>query len=163
MSANKYKPHVLLIPEDDADGKLAVGFLSHYAVDYTAADIRAPAGGWSVVLDVFEKEYVPYLCRYQHARVVLLIDFDQNVDDRRSQCERRIPDDLKSRVFILGSMDEPEKLKSELGMSSLERIGYELAQDCLSADLRRWGHPHLSHNRPELERLVRDVKPFLFQ
>jgi hypothetical protein len=73
-----------------------------------------------------------------------------------------IPDDVHSRVFVLGSKDEPEALKRELSMR-LETIGRELAQGCLRDDLGCWGHPHLSHNGPELQRLVMIVKPFLFQ
>jgi hypothetical protein len=164
MSVNKYRPHVLLIPEDDANRQLANGFLQHYAVDARAADLRAPAGGWPEVLAVFEKEYIKHLRNYQHAHVIMLIDFDDQVEDRKSVFAARIPDDVKSRVFVIGSKDEPETLERQLSMPA-ETIGRELAQDCLKKkdDLGRWGHPHLSHNRPELERLVRDVKQFLFQ
>ena len=92
--------------------------------------------------------------------MVLLIDFDE-VGDRRAQCEHRVPDDVKPRVFVVGSKDEPETLKGELGMP-LEKIGWQLAQDCLSDDLGWWRHPHLSHNSAELQRLVQVVKPMLF-
>jgi hypothetical protein len=35
MSANKYKPHVVVLPEDDANRQLANGFLTHPVVPVT--------------------------------------------------------------------------------------------------------------------------------
>jgi hypothetical protein len=76
MSVNKYRPHVRLLPEDDANRQLVLGFLNHEAIADTVVDVRAPAGGWHEVLDVFESEYLPQLRRHQGAHVVMLIDFD---------------------------------------------------------------------------------------
>lgn len=112
MSVNKYKPHVWVIPEDDANRQLANGFLQSHTVNIRAIGINPPAGGWTNVLDVFEDEFVPYLRKWQHAHVVMLIDFD-NTNDRGSKCDQRIPDDLKQRVFVLSSRENPERLKTE--------------------------------------------------
>ncbi len=160
MMVNRYRPHVWLIPEDDADRQLAVGFLNHEAVADAVVGVRAPAGGWHEVLDVFESEYLPQLRRYQGAHVVMLIDFDGD-ESRRAHFEGRIADDVKPRVFVVGSKDDPETLRRELGMS-LEKIGRELAQDCLADELRLWLHPHLVHNGAELRRMTRVIKPILF-
>ncbi len=161
MSVNKHKPHVLLIPEDDANRQLANGFLLHYAVDARNVAIRTPAGGWRKVLEVFESEYLPLLRKNPNAHVVMLIDFDE-VADRMAQCVQVIPDDLRFLVFILGAKDEPETLKGELKMA-FEEIGRALAQDCLKDDFDLWRHPHLIHNNAELQRLVDVIKPILFQ
>jgi uncharacterized protein YfaP (DUF2135 family) len=110
MSTNKYRPHLCLVPEDDANRQLAIGFLNHEAVADRAVDVRGPAGGWAKALDVFESEYIPHLRRFPSAHVLMLIDFDE-VEDRRSQFEGKIPNDVQSRVFVVGSKDEPETLK----------------------------------------------------
>ena len=130
------------------------------AVDSRAVDVMAPAGGWHKVLDVFECEYLSTVRSNEFAHVVLLIDFDE-VEDRRARVEERIPDDVKSRVFVVGSNDEPETLRSELN-KVLEEIGRALANECLEDNFTLWGHPHLIHNEAELQRLVEVVKPILF-
>jgi hypothetical protein len=162
MSVNKYKPHIWVIPEDDANRQLVNGFLQHSAVHFRAVGISKPAGGWQRVLDVFEEEFVQHLRNYSSAFLVMVIDFDESVEDRRSICEQRIPEDLKSRVFLIGSSDEPERLRVELNMS-FEAIGEALARDCDREDLGRWGHPHLSHNLAELQRMLPDIKRIIFQ
>ena len=158
---NKYRDHVWLIPEDDANSQLAVGFLDHHAVASAKVGLREPAGGWGKVLEVFESEYLPLLHKYQYSHVVMLIDFDEH-EDRKVQCEQRIPADVKPRVFVIGARKDPETLRRELGMG-WESIGRELAQECQKDDFKLWRHPHLSHNSNELERMVPVLKPFLFQ
>jgi hypothetical protein len=161
MRANKYRPHVLLIPEDDANRQFANGFLLHDAVDENRVDIRSPAGGWTKVLEIFESEYLHLLRGSPYAHVIMLIDFDE-VEDRILQFEHRIPQDVSSRVFVIGAKDEPETLKGQLKMG-LEKIGFALAQDCFKGEFEVWNHSHLIHNRAELLRLVDVVKPILFQ
>jgi hypothetical protein len=161
VSGNKYKRYVAVIPEDEADRQLANGFSAHTAVFPPALDIRPVAGGWLHVLDVFEKEYVPYMRRFPAVHVVLLLDFDERGESRRTTCEDRIPSDLKPRTFLVGTSDAPEDLKRELNMS-LEQIGKALADDCGRADLGRWTHPHLVHNLAELQRMLPIVHPILF-
>jgi len=161
MSVNKYKPHVWVIPEDDANRQLAVGFLLHPLVQDRAADIRAPVGGWPKLVSVFDREYLSLLRRFTNGHVVMLVDFD-GVEDRGRQIETGIPEDVRSRVFVIGTRDEPEALRSELNMG-LETIGLELAQDCLNEEYVLWRHGHLNHNSAELDRMTLAVKPFLFQ
>lgn len=52
---------------------------------------------------------------------------------------------------MLGVLDEPEPLKTQLG--SFETIGRKLANDCSEGTTEMWGHSHLKHNAAELERL----------
>jgi hypothetical protein len=163
MSVNKFRPHVFLIPEDDADRQLAIGFLGHFAVDDRVVDMRDPAGGWIKVLDVFEEEYLMKLRGSDKAHLVMLIDFDdKDIAGRRDLFEQRIPDDVKPRVFVIGSKVDPEALQRELGMTR-EQIGKALAEDCLKKDFELWRHAHLVHNGSELERMSQVVKPILFQ
>lgn len=160
MNVNKYKPHVWVIPEDDADRQLVSGFLLHAAVADRVVSVRAPAGGWRKACEVFECEYLPLLRSFPLGHAVLVIDFDEAID-RGPTIQSNIPDDVKSRVFVLGSKDEPEALKQEFNMS-LENIGHALAEDCFSGELTKWSHPQLIHNSVEVRRLVEFVKPILF-
>jgi hypothetical protein len=42
---NKYRPHVIVIPEDDANRQIANGFLLHPAIATRAVGVMPPAGG----------------------------------------------------------------------------------------------------------------------
>ena len=85
MSINKYKPHIWVIPEDDANRQLANGFVQHHSIDIRAIEIDAPAGGWEDVLKLFEREFVQYLHNNQLAHVVMLVDFDEKGVVRRTR------------------------------------------------------------------------------
>ncbi len=80
---NKYAKHVYVIPEDDCDRQLAVGFVDHFSVATNRVQVMPPAGGWSEVLDTFKTEYVRRLHDDPLGHVVLLIDFDGRYADRR--------------------------------------------------------------------------------
>lgn len=161
MSVNKFKPHVWIIPEDDANRQLANGFLQHHAVDLSQADVGNPARGWPKVVEVFRNSYLSLLRKYPEGHVIILVDFDENVD-RGIRIQNEIPNDVKSRVFIIGSWDDPEALRESLKMT-FEAIGLGLAQDCLKEEPGLWDHPHLRHNGDELRRLTGPVKPILFK
>ena len=158
---NKYRQHVYVIPEDDADRQIADGFVLHHRVQGARIMVVPPAGGWPNVLETFQEEYIPTLRKYPVAHVVMLIDFDDRVDIRKADFERAIPDDLKSRVFVVGSKDNPEILKNELN-STLEDIGFSLAQDCDDGTSDHWDCDQLQHNEAERQRLIQAVRPFLF-
>ncbi len=168
MSINKHQPHVWIIPEDRADEQLANGFIQHPAIDRAVAaravQVVRPAGGWTAVIEMFIREYVSWLRRFaDHAHVVMLIDFDdKDIEGRRAHFDRNIPEDVKPRVFVIGSKVDPEALQRELSMTR-ERIGSALAEDCLKQDSELWRHEHLVHNSSELERMSTTIKPILFQ
>jgi hypothetical protein len=161
MTMNRYLPHVYVIPEDDANRQLASGFVLHHEVDDRRIQVMPPAGGWGDVLRTFQDEYIPKLKDYSHAHVVLLIDFDGDINARRVTFEESIPVDIKARVFVIGSKDNPEALKGELRIS-FEKIGGKLAEDCGKGATDYWGHGQLKHNDTDQQRLVGAVKPFLF-
>ena len=58
MSVNKYLPHVLVLPEDDANRQLANGFLLDRALMTRSIQVLAEAGGWTAVLDRFKSDHV---------------------------------------------------------------------------------------------------------
>lgn len=162
---NLYKPHVLVLPEDEADQQLANGIKLSLNINNQALIIDKPAKGWLNVVKKFTAQ-VPEMRRYQSRIVVLLIDFDCKTkgttpEKRFSKVTNEIPEDLRSRTFVLGTLVEPEKLKTKLSMG-LEHIGETLAEDCPDKQNPLWNDDMLKHNAPELERLLESVRHFLF-
>ena len=160
MSVNKYQPHVLVLPEDDANRQLANGFrLDQYLLNWRI-QVLEEAGGWTKVLERFKKDQVVGMNRYPERFMVLLIDFDDH-PERLAVAKAEIPDQLAERVFVLGALTEPEGLK-RAGLGSPEEIGLAMAKDCRERTDTIWNHDLLRHNVPELERLLPLVRPILF-
>jgi len=158
---NKYAPHVYVIPEDRADEQIADGFVLHHRVKTPRIKVMPPAGGWPEVLKTFEVEYISVLRDYPQAHVILLIDFDDRIDERREKFARAIPTDIQARVFVIGPKNTPEELKREMN-EGVEAVGTKLASDCDAGTVEYWGHDQLQHNDSERQRLVQTVRPFLF-
>lgn len=161
MSVNKHQPHVLVLPEDDANYQLATGFcLSLDSSVLRKIQVLPVAGGWTQVLKGFLSDHVVYMERYPGRFMVLLIDFDSN-EERLDHATKRIPERLRERVFILGTWSAPEELKrADLG--SYEAIGSAMARDCREETATTWDHNLLRHNSGELARLREHIRPILF-
>jgi hypothetical protein len=157
VSANKHLPHVLVLPEDDANRQLANGFrLELDSNRQRQVQIDPVAGGWLAVLELFVLVHIPGMARYANRCIVLLIDFDRK-DDRLAYSKSKIPDHLRGRVFILGVWSEPQDLQAPL-----EEIGSAMARDCRDETDATWSHELLQHNTNELARLRERVRPILF-
>ena len=160
MGVNKDLPHVFVLPEDKANGDVATGFQMEVPFNrYRQMQVLKPAGGWLAVLSVFNSDHVTAMENNQHRYMVLMIDFDRD-KKRAEKLAAKIPDHLKDRVFILGSLIDPEALKSQLG--TYETIGRALASDCRNQTTHSWDHKLLIHNKKELERLRPLVRGILF-
>jgi hypothetical protein len=159
MSINKYQPHILVLPEDDANRQLANGFPLDPSLLTRNIQILEEAGGWNSVLERFSLDHVSEMQRWKSRLVILLIDFDHD-EHRLEKVQAKIPHDLADRVFVLGALGEPEDLKGELG--SYETIGLALAKDCRENTDDTWRHKLLQHNTDELDRLRRHVPSILF-
>jgi len=109
MSVNRYQPHILVLPEDDANRQLANGFLLDIP-NIGQIQILAEAGGWTQVRDRFVSDHIDGMRKYDGRFMVLLIDFDDHVN-RLKTVKARIPNDLVDKVFILGTLSEPEALR----------------------------------------------------
>lgn len=168
MSINLYKPHLLILPEDDADEDIALGIIGPSNINERVVSIDKPLGGWTDVVKKYLKYEVPKMRKYDKRIIVLLIDFDCDTKDKSPekrffQVSKEIPDDLKSRTFVLGTLDEPEELRKKLKFSlSLEKIGETLVEDCPDKRNPLWNDEMLRHNAQELDRLLEAVRPFLF-
>lgn len=160
MAVNKYQPHVLVLPEDAADRQVANGFILDQSVFTRRIQILEEAGGWARVLDQFETDHIAGMESWPCRFIVLLIDFDGDLS-RLTQAKARIPSNLDDRVFVLGSLTDPEDLKRSFG-GTLEHIGTALAEDCRGEANQIWGLALLRHNSKELNRLRTSVSPFLF-
>ena len=99
-------------------GKSPIGFVLHHRVRGSAntGDARWQAAG-PMCSRRFRDEYIQKLRDYPKAHVVMLIDFDGHVDQRRAEFENEIPDEIKPRVFVVGSKHTPETLKNALNKS----------------------------------------------
>ncbi|MGM3308192.1 hypothetical protein ACSQ6I_19810 [Anabaena sp. WFMT] len=166
MSINRYQPHLIVLPEDRANEEITNGFIQAPNINYDVISVERPAGGWQAVVNQFTKELVLYMKKFPQSMIVLLIDFDQdknplNYQERLDYVNSHIPKDLIDRVFVLGVVSEPEILRRDI-KKSFEAIGEALATDCSENKNELWGHNLLIHNKPELERMIQFVKPFLF-
>jgi hypothetical protein len=160
MMVNKYQTHILVLPEDRANSEIATGFLLNSRLNERSIQVLPYVRGWTTVVERFANDFVPTLRQYPARRIVLLIDFDEN-ENRFAYVENKIPEDLKDRVFVLGVLSEPERLRSSL-KKSFEEIGGALSSDCPDNTNVLWQHELLKHNKTELERMIDSVKPFLF-
>ncbi|MDD5272645.1 MAG: hypothetical protein PHU14_08005 [Methylovulum sp.] len=152
---NREKPHVLILPEDDANRNIVNGFLEHFSIDFDAIHVLKPAGGWKIAADMFGDTVAARLRTYPLGIAILLIDFDEKDGNLTNvgYARKRIPKDLQSGMFILGVYSQPEDLKSDL-KRSFRLIGEQLAKDCYDNTNTLWQHPLLSHNQAELQRMV---------
>jgi len=161
VSVNVYKPHVIVLPEDDADRQIANGFLLDPSIKPRNIQVLNPAGGWPKVLGSFLEDHVANLRKWPKRHLVLLIDFDNLVDSRTEQFVSQFPPDVQDRVFLLGTKGEPEPLRKQHG-DSFENIGKALAAECYRDETKLWNHPLLAHNEAERSRLNDKVKSILF-
>lgn len=159
MSANKFVPHVHVLPEDDANRQIANGFLLDEFLFARRLHVLEEAGGWHQVVERFLRIYVPQMELTPMRLMILLIDCDQH-PERQEQVKNQIPEHLRERVFVLGVLTKPEDLKRELG--SLESVGLGIARDCRDGTALIWNHSLLRHNTGEIDRLTPRVRPILF-
>ena len=161
MSINRHKPHLIVLPEDDANRQMVNGFIQALNVNARVIQVMPSVGGWSKLLEKFEKEYIRPMESYPQRRLILLIDFDEQ-NTRYEDAKHRIPEDLENRVFVLGVWSEPEQLKKK-SSKSFEGIGGALAEECPHSRNQLWEDDLLKHNEGELARLLVSVESFLFK
>ena len=175
---NIYKPHLVIIPEDDNYRQIANGFLKNSSLDHRVIQVAPLANGGDKAEDLFVKNYASKIQKNpENTRVCLLIDFDETktrqAKDRVNKVKQKLEnaqydiDEINAimeRVFVLGVLSESENLKKALKyQKTFEKIGETLATDCDEKIYELWGHELLQHNASELNRMVSSVRPFLFQ
>jgi hypothetical protein len=158
VALNKYKDHLYVLPEDDATHDIAVGF--NDCIE-GPMQVLKPAGGWPNVLKIFKDSYISHLRQYAHAHLVLLIDFDDDFQNRIQVFKNAIPQDITKRVYILGALTEAETLRAAAGMN-FSKIGIHLADECTQNTSVLWNAPQTQHNHPERMRAHANCNNFLF-
>lgn len=146
-----------MLPEDDANRQLANGFHLNVS-EIRQMQVLDVAGGWGEVLNLFRSVHVNEMERDSYRFMILLIDFDGK-PNRLEKARTFIPDHLTERVFVLGSLTDPEALRVALG--PYEDIGAALARDCRDGTDITWGHRLLIHNADEVARLRAHVRRIL--
>ena len=160
MTANKHLAHLYVLPEDDANSRIATGF--HLEVDsIRQMDVLPVAGGWAEVVNRFKSDHVSELDRYPTRYMILMVDFDKK-SDRLKKVKAAIPEHLVERVFVLGSWSEPEDLKKNK-LGTLESIGQTLAKECRDKTNTLWDHALIKHNVPEVARIPDNILDVLFK
>ncbi|MEX0728333.1 MAG: hypothetical protein WD065_18830 [Planctomycetaceae bacterium] len=160
MSPNKYVPHVIILPEDDANYQLANGFRLHEAIAQGCIQVLPVAGGWPRVKSLLNDEHLAGLRNYHLRHLVLLVDFDGD-KQRYGQIIQDFPSDLMPRLFVIGIWTEPEDLqRQQLGNN--EAVGRQLARECRENRRELWNHELLAHNAAELDRMNGILRPILF-
>lgn len=166
--SNKYLDHLQVLVEDDANRQLINGLSNHHSLQPRRLQVLPPAGGWRAVLDSLnDPARLRGLAEFSRRHLLLLIDFDDNFSDRSAiyaDYKEAMPSAVSDRIYLLGCLHEPERLRAALKHGkSFEQIGRELSDDCAPQPAQNlWQHAHLQHNTTELNRLVAQVKPFLF-
>jgi hypothetical protein len=158
VSVNRVLPHLLILPEDDAERQIAVGF--HLEFPTRQIQVMPVAGGWGKALKLATEDYANHLRRYPEARLAVLIDMDGDPPSRLQRASEGVPEDIRERLFILGPAKEPEDL-SRAGFGALEEIGRQLGRECRDGDTALWDDEQLRHNRGEADRL-RAQMPAIF-
>ncbi len=159
MSANVYQPHLLVIPEDKANQDIINGFLLRVESNERQLQVLDLANGWSKGKDKLLDLSEGHLKKYKNAHALLLIDHDGD-SARGSNIKALISDDVKDRVFVIGVLSEPEKLKS--ANQKYEQIGGLIADGCKANNSDFWQQELLVHNLEEVRRLSEAVHDLFF-
>lgn len=166
MSAsNKYRPHIQVLPEDEANADFAIGFAMALGAGSRFFEVLNYPGGWEKVRDEFLSVHLQEMRRNRFRHLVLLIDFDNETaedrTDRLAHFKERIPDVVKDRVFVIGVWDEAEDLSKALH-TRRDKIGLKIANECQEEVVQTWEHELLRHNKVELDRMNSILRPILF-
>ncbi len=145
MSINKFRPHLHVIVEDSKLADIARGFAIENA-HRNQFDIRQPAGGWPRAEVQLERQ-INELDNYSQRIVIVVIDFDNEGEQRRERFLEVVPEHLRERVIVLGPVGKCEQLTSELAIDR-ESIGRKLARECQEDAWESWNCTQLAHNQP---------------
>ena len=159
MSATKFQEHLLILPEDDAYHAIATSFVESLGQEVSRrAQVLNATRGWIHARQIAVEDGLK-LRKYGDRKLLLVIDFD-TVSERLAQMSAALPADIRDRIFIIGSANEAEDLRRELGPYS--RIGSLISEECRRGATDLWQHPLLALNRVEVQRLAPVVQRLFF-
>lgn len=159
--SNKFRDHLVIVPEDQKNNDLINGFVNATSIASHAFQIQRIARGWINAVDSLQDMKLVSL---PLRRVLLVIDFDEKPESRNDQVHEKLSKFLTQneyeRVYLLGTRSEPEDFRSTLKMSP-EQVGAQLYLDCKTPQPGLWGHALFAHNLKTRARLIAEVLPFL--
>ena len=162
MSVNLALPHLIVIPEDNANREIANGFRLIIEKNDRQFLMKKPARGWPngryelVALS----DSTGHLQKYKSSHAALIVDFDGK-RERGSEIKQLVSEEVIDRVFVIGVLSEPEKLRNATGMK-FEQLGIQIAEGCKDSSINFWQHDLLAHNIEEIRRLSGAVRDIFF-
>jgi hypothetical protein len=72
-----------------------------------------------------------------------------------------VAEGVRDRVFVIGVLTEPEKLRNVTGMK-FEQLGSQIGEGCKGSNIGFWQHDLLVHNIEEIRRLSGAVRDIFF-
>lgn len=151
----------MIVPEDQKNNDLINGFINGSRFDVRQIQVMPIAGGWSKAADSVE---TLNLAERANRHVLLVIDFDDNLEKRRKEIDKRLTKFLdeaqRKRVYLLDTRNIPEDFRSALHMSA-EQVGAKLSLECEDPQSHFWQGALFEHNFDERTRLIAEVLPLL--
>lgn len=80
MGCNKHRPHLVILPEDDANRDIANGFELNPFLDSRSLQVVPVKGGGGRVFNEFISDYIPKMDKHPEMHVLLLLDSDGRPD-----------------------------------------------------------------------------------
>jgi hypothetical protein len=162
VSANKYTPHLIVIPEDQAVREIVNGFSTCLDANERQFSVYDLARGWERGKEILLDLSKGYMREYPHSYAILIVDFDRNAH-RGSEIKNQVPEGVRDRVFVVGVLNEPEDLKESTGMK-FEELGRQIAGGCKDSSIDFWkGQELLAHNVDEIRRLSGAIRDLFFR
>ncbi len=155
MSVNLFKPHLVILPEDEKNRDIALAVQRHLPRAFAnQIKIENPLRGWLKTLDAIDLVYQP---NKDEQYIVAVIDFDDNLEERHQMIAKRFEENgyNKGHVFVIGAKSEAENVWQ---MPILQDKTLRLEnEDYLKFTDRFWTSDQLVHNRATLEALCQMV------
>ncbi len=69
MKVNRDKEHLLVLPEDDANRQIVIGFINDLNVDNSAIQVVPIADGWKKAVEQLTSVYEPGMRKYSQKMI----------------------------------------------------------------------------------------------
>jgi hypothetical protein len=150
MASNKFRWHLRIFVEDDANRQIVNGFLESFFQRNIPRCIRVlqSSRGWDSTLKAAKQDCAEGgSCR----RVLAVIDFDGDANRIRTATVKG-----QANFYVVGCREEPEKLRQLLQRPGhFSTLGNSLAREYCDNNTSLW--PHIV-NKKALDSLMQDAK-----
>ena len=165
---NKNKPHLVIVPEDEAWATLTRGFFMARAEGNIKVD--RTCGGYNKEMTHFKDKLQPKMASNPNMHVLLLVDFDRKFASRMTNFTQLVYPDYNKRAFMVGCKDEIQNLNTEYGGGKLEDLGQTMGNICLGdvtamhtpKGINPWTLPQILKSAVQVSLLKTRTFSFLF-